>query len=331
MTLPSHHAPSGFRNPWPGSEQQGVSGLLKWMLTRSSARSASSPAYPEAPTIAASVGIPPDVTEDLTITWIGHSTFLIQCDGLNVLTDPMWSDRASPVWFAGPRRLVPPGLRLDDLPEIDITLLSHDHYDHLDDRTVRHLASRFPRMQWAAPLGVGSFLRSRGAASVTEFDWWQEREISDTTIGCTPAQHFSGRSPWDRNRTLWSGWTVAFPRARVFFAGDTGFHPEFGAIASRFGPFDMAILPIGAYEPRWFMRPVHMNPDDSVMAFTQLLANAANEHCVMVGSHWGTFRLTDEPVMEPPALTRQRWSTAGLPAERLWILGHGETRQFGPG
>ena len=323
----SHHDATGFQNPWPGSTPHGIGGLLKWMMTRSGgAATPSPPEHTTLPSSAISSKPPLDRSDKLAITWIGHSSFLLQCDGLNILTDPVWSARASPVSFIGPHRLVPPAIQFEQLPPIDITLVSHDHYDHLDDSTVRRLIDRFPSMKWLAPLRVGAFLRRRGAQDVTELDWWDRHEALGVTIGCTPAQHFSGRYPWNRNATLWCGWSLWFgDGTRLFFAGDTGLHPQFGEISRRLGPFDLAILPIGAYEPRWFMRPVHMSPEDSVTAFQHLTAGSARD-CVMVGSHWGTFRLTDEPVMEPPHLARQSWSQAGLPPDRLWILAHGETR-----
>lgn len=270
----------------------------------------------------------PTRSEPLALTWIGHSTFLIQCDGVNILTDPIWAERASPVSFAGPRRIVPAPIPLANLPPIDITLISHDHYDHLDDATARELIQRFPQMHWMAPLEVGRFLENRGALSVTEMDWWQESVIDGLTIGCTPAKHFSGRSPWNRNGTLWCGWTIAFDNARVYFAGDTALHPEFGNIATRFGPFDVAILPIGAYEPRWFMRAVHMTPEDSVEGFGHLLGQNGGAACIMAASHWGTFPLTDEPVMEPPYLAKAAWQRTGRQPENLWIFQHGETRRI---
>lgn len=327
---PPHHQRNGFRNPWPNSTPQGFRGVLKWMLKR--LQSAPAPISGDAAIPRLSiVTCPPRKSGQLAITWVGHSSFLIQCDDINVLTDPMWSARASPVAFAGPKRLVPPAIPLDELPAPHITLISHDHYDHLDDTTIRHLISSFPRMQWLAPLGVAHFLRKRGAAFVTELDWWEERVVEGIPIGCTPAQHFSGRYPWNRDSTLWCGWTLAFRNARVFFAGDTALHPEFGDIARRFGPFDMAILPIGAYEPRWFMQTVHMTPEDSVEAYRNLTAGQAGDRCVFVASHWGTFRLTDEPVMEPVRLTRETWSVANLPPEQLWIFSHGETRSKADG
>ena len=209
---------------------------------------------------------PDAVDSGLSLTWIGHSTFLIQSDGLTVLTDPIWSERASPVQFAGPRRHSQPGLEFDALPAIDAVFVSHDHYDHLVDSTVRRLAARDSHTQWIAPIGVGEFLRKRGAANVAEMDWWESRKFERIAVDCTPAQHFSGRYPWNRNGTLWVGWVIGLGGKRVLFGGDTGLHPEFANIARRFGPLHAAILPIGAYEPRWFMQPVHMNPDDATEA-----------------------------------------------------------------
>lgn len=325
MSVPAHHDPNGgFRNPWPGSGLHGVGGLLKWMLTRSK----QDPATAAHLTKEASEGLPPDVSDALSVTWVGHSSFLIQFGRMNILTDPIWSNRASPIGFTGPKRLVPPGIALEALPRIDVTVLSHDHYDHLDDKTVRRLVARFPEMTWLTPVGVGDFVGKRGAASVRELDWWEETSVASASLACTPAQHFSGRYPWNRNATLWCGWTIRIGETAVFFAGDTGLHPEFGKIAQRFGPFDMSILPIGAYDPRWFMHTVHMDPQEAVFAFQALDAIHPQHSGVMVGSHWGTFRLTDEPVDEPPIVARQAWATAKLPSGNLWILAHGESRRL---
>jgi N-acyl-phosphatidylethanolamine-hydrolysing phospholipase D len=255
----------------------------------------------------------------ITATWVGHSTLLLQLGGVNVLTDPMWSARASPFRFAGPRRWVPPGVELHDLPPIDLVLQSHNHYDHLDDRTVRALARAHPQASWLVPLGLGAFMGQRGARNVIECDWWQEAAVGSIRITCVPAQHFSGRALVDRGDTLWCGWALATGVRRVFFAGDTGYHPEFPLIAERCGPFDLAFLPIGAYEPRWFMRYLHMNPEEAVDAFRVLRART------MVPIHWGTFKLTDEAMDEPPLRARAAWTAAGLPPGAYRQLAHGET------
>jgi N-acyl-phosphatidylethanolamine-hydrolysing phospholipase D len=249
--------------------------------------------------------------------------------GLNILIDPVWSDRASPVQFAGPRRWVPPAIEFDRLPPIDAVVLSHDHYDHLDAGTITRIARRYPAIVWHAPLGVGAFLRNRGAREVVERDWWQESEIGSLRLTCVPAQHFSGRTLGRRNDTLWSGWTFRSPHHTVFFAGDTALHPEFGTIAKRCGPFDLAILPIGAYEPRWFMGSVHMNPEDCMKAFGQLVAAQNGRRLRMAAAHWGTFKLTDEPMDEPPAKMRDQWREAGRDTNDLWIMRPGETRRIG--
>ena len=327
---PSHHAAAGrFRNPWPNGALQRFSGVLRWQLDR---LTKPLPAQPD-PSVFRSVTpafARPRASEDrVVITWVGHASFLLQIGGLNVLTDPVWSERASPVAFAGPRRWVPPGIALDALPPIDVVLISHNHYDHLDDATVRRLAANEPGARWMVPLGLAPFLRARGAQQVLELDWWQEKGVDGVVIGCTPAQHFSARGFGDRNRTLWCGWALASVARRVYFAGDTGYHPSFGAIADRFGPFQAALLPIGAYEPRWFMRPVHLNPEEAVQAFRDLVAArrpATGRPAVMVPMHWGTFKLTDEPMDEPPVRVARAWGAAGLALEDLWVLAHGESR-----
>lgn len=322
VPLPSHHRQAGgFRNPWPASQPQGARGVLKWILSRR--REASSDGVAPSPLTAA---IAPNAGDPgLSLTWIGHSTFLIQSDGLSVLTDPIWSERASPVQFAGPRRYSRPGLEFDALPAIDAVFLSHDHYDHLDDSTVRRLVARYPRTQWIAPIGVGGFVRKRGAANVAELDWWESRKFGRIAVDCTPAQHFSGRYPWNRNATLWAGWVIGLGDKRVLFGGDTGLHPEFANITQRFGPLHAAILPIGAYEPRWFMQPVHMNPEDATDAYLKISQSDGSGGCICVPSHWGTFRLTDEPLDEPPKRLLSAWTTAALPESRLRLLNPGET------
>jgi N-acyl-phosphatidylethanolamine-hydrolysing phospholipase D len=322
-----HHTQNGkFRNPW-GLVESRFAGLLKWRWNRvrhplppdDGARS-----LRRAPS---SVRVPRAAANEIAITWVGHSTLLVQLGPLNILTDPVWSDRASPWRSAGPRRLVPAALPIEELPPIDIVLLSHNHYDHLDAWTVRALVASQPDAQWVVPLRLGGLVRSLGVRYITELDWWDERPVKDATVACTPARHFSARTPFDRNRTLWCGFAVAASAGRFFYAGDTGLHPEFARIGERFGPFVVSAIPIGAYEPRWFMQPVHVNPDDALTAFRALHAHhGVARNAVMVGIHWGTFRLTDEPILEPPRLTRDAWKRAMLPDGNLWILAHGETR-----
>ena len=263
--------------------------------------------------------------DSVTATWIGHTTVLVQIGGLNILTDPIWGARASPLPFAGPKRRTAPGIDFDSLPIIDVILISHDHYDHLDSGTVRRLASTFPAAVWRAPIGVATFLRDRGAADVREMTWHDTDRVCDTEITCVPAQHFSGRGLLNRNQTLWCGWVVRAGRRSIFFAGDSAFNPSFARIGSNYGPFDLALMPIGAYDPRWFMRPVHMDPEECVEA-VRMLSHDAVSVPVVLATHWGTFKLTDEPLAEPPARMKNAWRTAALPAGKLWILALGETR-----
>ena len=328
MRVPAHHRPGGgFRNPWPSAEMHGFLDFLKWSLVERRRNPRRPDPDPSVFTTVAPAYIVPRGAPDLfTITWIGHTSFLIQIAGLNVLTDPVWSARASPVQFAGPRRWVPAAVDFDRLPPIDAVILSHDHYDHLDSSTVSRLAERYPAAVWYVPLGVGDFLRRRGARDVIERDWWEECVLGALRLTCLPAQHFSGRTLGNRNSTLWCGWALRTDGHSLFFAGDTALHPEYRSIAARCGPFDVAILPIGAYDPRWFMGSVHMSPEDCLDAVGQLEAGQNGQRLVMTAAHWGTFKLTDEPMDEPPARMREGWRAAGRDRKDLWIMQHGETR-----
>jgi N-acyl-phosphatidylethanolamine-hydrolysing phospholipase D len=279
--------------------------------------------------VASSVRAPRGVPNEIAITWVGHSTLLVQLGASNLLTDPVWSERASPWRFLGPRRLVSPALPLGGLPPIDCVLLSHNHYDHLDAWSVRALAESQPGARWIVPLRLGPLVRSLGVSDVTELEWWQDLRVGDATIACTPARHFSARTPFDRNRTLWCGFAVSTSSGRFYYAGDTGMHPEFTRIGERYGPFQVSAIPIGAYEPRWFMQAVHLNPTDAIEAFRSIhQPHRSLARSVMLGVHWGTFRLTDEPILEPPQRTRDAWARAQLPTDNLWILSHGETRSM---
>lgn len=302
-------------------------GLLKWRWDR--LRHPLPPDHGAASLTLAtpSVRHPAAPPHEISVTWVGHSTLLMQVAGVNVLTDPMWGESASPFRLVRVPRLVAPGLPFERLPRIDAVLLSHNHYDHLDAPTVRRLAGEHAGAQWFVPLRLGKKVRSYGVTHVTELDWWEEARVRSVTVTSTPARHFSARTPFDRNRTLWCGFALRAEACRVFYAGDTGFHPEFPRIGEQLGPFDLSALPVGAYEPRWFMNPVHMNPDEAVEAFLSLHApHETTLEGTMVGVHWGTFRLTDEPLLEPPRRTMAAWDRRSLPRENLWLLAHGETR-----
>jgi N-acyl-phosphatidylethanolamine-hydrolysing phospholipase D len=262
---------------------------------------------------------PASLTDRPTLTWIGHSTLLVRMESVAFLTDPMFSGRAGPGGPVGPPRLVPPGIALASLPPVRFALLSHDHYDHADVESVRALAARGVR--FLVPLGLGDWVRQAGGQA-TELDWWQEVEIDGLRIHCVPAQHFSGRSLRDTGRRLWAGWVVAGPTRRFYYAGDTGYSPELAAIGERLGPFDLAAVPIGAYRPAEIMRVVHTTPEEALRLATELGARR------VVGVHYGTFDLADEPLDEPPHRFRAEADRRGLSPERAWLLKVGETREW---
>ena len=328
VTSAMHHTQEGrFRNPWPGPTEHGFGSMLRWMFDR--ARQGRFGAASRGASLAQcnpEIRQPRASANECRVTWIGHSTFLLQMGGLNILTDPMWGDRASPVPFAGPRRLMPPGVALDALPPIDLVLQSHDHYDHYDIGTVRELAKRFPQAAWCVPLGVGALARAHGATAIIECDWYDSATVGTAQVTCVPARHFSGRSLTGRNCTLWCGWVITIGGFRVYFAGDTALHPDFARIAEQCGPFHAVLMPIGAYDPRWFMRPVHLDPEEAVDAYEAMAASQSDSPPVMIAMHWGTFALTDEPVDEPPVRLRARWSAGGHTPSQLWVLAPGETR-----
>jgi L-ascorbate metabolism protein UlaG (beta-lactamase superfamily) len=252
------------------------------------------------------------------VTFIGHATFLIQTAAGNILTDPMYSQRASPVTWAGPQRVRQPGVRFDDLPPISTVLLSHNHYDHCDLPTLRRLAQRFDPVV-VTPLGNGPLVRSAGIRRIVELDWWQETTIGTVPIGLTPAHHFSARTPFDKNRALWGGFILMTNHARIFFAGDTAYGNFFSDIRQRLGPIDLALLPIGAYEPRWFMQLVHMNPAEAVQAHLDL------EAAQSIAMHFGTFQLTTEGIDEPARALDEACRDRSVPLSRFRILDVGES------
>jgi L-ascorbate metabolism protein UlaG (beta-lactamase superfamily) len=225
----------------------------------------------------------------LRITAVGHATFLIQIDGLNILTDPIWSDRCSPVSWIGPKRHKQPGIRFEDLPQIDVVLVSHNHYDHLDLPTLKRLAKRGVRRAFV-PLGNLDLVRSTGIPKVEELDWWQSTTLSeDVTVTLVPAQHFSSRSLWDRNETLWGGFVVSGPSGNIYFAGDTGYSPHFREIARRFSPVRVAILPISPFQPRQSNEPPrvshHMGPLEAIPAHKDLNPQ------ISIAAHFQVFQL----------------------------------------
>ena len=320
---------SRYENPWPTRPPAGHANVVRWALAHRFRRS------PDPAVSVVPLGTPrfpgrsrPD---DVIVTWLGHSTVLVQIGGLNVLTDPVWAERASPLRFAGPRRRLPAAIAIEQLPSIDAVVISHNHYDHLDLGAVRQIATRFPDAAWLTPVGVGDLVSRAGARRVVQKEWWEDHRLGAVRFTCVPAQHSSGRGVRDRNRSLWCGWTIVAednPRRSVYFAGDTAYCPVFVEIASRLGPFDVCLLPIGAFEPRWYMQYVHMTPEEAVRAFSDL-TSAGKAESLFVPIHWGTFRIADDALDEAPRRLRAEWLAKKLAADSLAFLAHGETRRCG--
>jgi L-ascorbate metabolism protein UlaG (beta-lactamase superfamily) len=249
------------------------------------------------------------------LTWIGHATFLLRLAGKLIATDPVWSRRLHTV-----ARRSAPGVALEHAPRIDVVTVSHDHYDHLDLPTLRRIG---PEATYVVPKDVGPLLRDAGLPKVVELAWWETWRDGDLAVTLVPAQHWSMRTPWDRNARLWGGFVYASPEGVAYHAGDTAFSEQVTrAIRARCPRIDWAMLPIGAYEPTWFMQAQHMGPEEAGRTFELL---EAERLCAM---HWGTFVLTDEPLGEPPERLRAWFEERGLPEERRWILDVGETRRL---
>jgi N-acyl-phosphatidylethanolamine-hydrolysing phospholipase D len=309
-----HHAGQGFRN-LDASYSYSMLDRTSRMLRRlgQAARPRGEPLEAQANDGAAlrANGI------EATATWVGHSTFLIQLEGVNVLTDPHWGHRASPVSFAGPRRLVPPALRFEDLPPIHAVVISHDHYDHLDAGTIGRIARAHDAV-FVVALGMKPLLIDMGARDVVELDWWESAELRGLTFVCTPAQHSSGRTWNDQNRRLWSSWVVVGKAKRLFFAGDTGYFAGFREIGERLGPFELTAVPIGGYSAYVAGHPNHVNPEEAVQVFEDVRGK------LLVPMHWGTFEMNSEPFAEPPGRLLQEARRRGLEA-RMKVLAPGET------
>ena len=317
---PTHHVEGGFRNTDPDFHRP--SGWTRWnFVVRRLLATAIAPRAFDAPRIVNDGAALRAGLVNPSITWVGHSTLLVQLDGLNFLTDPNWGARASPVSWGGPSRLSPPGLAFEDLPRIDVVIISHDHYDHLDLGTVKRLAETHNPL-FIVPLGLKAWFGDNGMSRVEELDWWQEHDYRGVRFVCVPAQHFSQRTLWDGNRRLWASWAVLSHERRLYFSGDTGYFAGFKEAGQRLGPFDLAALPIGAYVPPVIMKAVHVTPEEAVQAFVDLNAR------VLVGIHWGTFDLAEEPLDEPPGRMLAEARHRGIDSERAWILKIGETRRW---
>ena len=277
-----------FFNPWGLEPTKGYSDVIKWAFTREPGKWDEMP-LPAPGTIPAS-----REEEGWVITFVNHATLLLQADGKNILFDPIWSERTSPVSFLGPKRQIPPGVAFDELPPIDLVIYSHNHYDHLDVPTLKKLlAAHDPA--FIVPLGVDLFLEKYGAKKVKALDWWEKTIWENIPIHAIPARHFSGRGLLDRDKSLWAGFTLALAGGRVYFAGDTGYAPFFKDIPQRIGPIKLAMVPVGAFKPRWFMSPVHTDPEEGVQIFEDVQA----EYGIPI--HFGTFPLADEAQGEAEA------------------------------
>jgi L-ascorbate metabolism protein UlaG (beta-lactamase superfamily) len=326
-----HHRPDGFNNRFIDNFDPGQPSFWRWQWERW--RHPPPPSRPDrvpvsVPDAAARAALKAP-TADATVTWLGHSTVLWRVAGLNVLTDPHLTRRASPVGFAGPAREVPMPIGLDDLPRVDVVLISHNHYDHLDRGTVRALAAQAggPPL-FVVPLGVDRWMRDEGITTVQRMDWWDTHRLDapagDVLLHFVPAQHWSSRSPWDRSATLWGGFVlqarVAGAPLSMYYAGDTGWSADFAEIGARFGGFDFAQIPVGCYLPRWFMSAQHVNEAEAVRIHQAVRSRLS------IGVHWGTFRLCDDPIEAPLDGLPAARAAAGVPADAFVLPAIGETR-----
>jgi L-ascorbate metabolism protein UlaG (beta-lactamase superfamily) len=317
-----HHTPSGFRNT-ADTPQKTTAEFFRWQRER---RDLVIP-----PPLADLSAVAPDLQyihgnrSEFAVTWIGHATALVQLGGINFLTDPHFSERASPVQFMGPKRWQRAGLSVSELPHIDVVLQSHNHYDHLDAGSVAALKQqRGGAPLFLVPLGLDRWIEGAGVKSVRKMDWWDRIDVKGATVTFVPAQHWSRRTLADTNTTLWGGFVVQAAGRSFYFAGDTGHGPDFREIGARFGGFDLSLLPIGAYEPRWFMKSAHVNPEEAVKIHREVRSRRT------VAIHWGTFPLTDEPLDRPLtdlAVARARHK---LHAGEFVTLRHGETLKLHP-
>ena len=307
-------AAARFTNPWP-ARVPGLKDVLRWKLGFGNPRRPDFPAALAAAPWQALTrcqlhGMPP---HGWRVSWLGHASFLLSGCGVHLLVDPIFSDYCGPLRLLSLRRKVPPPCRLDELPRVTAVLLTHTHYDHCDLPTLRALGNHTPLI---VPEGHAGWFAGAGFLSVTPVAWWQRAEIAPgVTVTATPAQHFTARSLTDRNRGHWCGWCVAGGGVKLWHSGDSGYCPAFREIGNRLGPLDFGMIGIGAYQPRWFMQPLHMAPGEAVQAFQDSACRHAS------AMHWGTFQLSDEPLGEPPLLLARELLERGVAAERF-VAGH---------
>jgi L-ascorbate metabolism protein UlaG (beta-lactamase superfamily) len=307
-----HYDGERFHNPDRVAPNGNLGTFLRWQLSEARAE------WPESVAVTPAKPAPRIEGEAMVATVVGHAGVLVQTAGLNILTDPVYSQRVSPFAFIGPKRVRAPGVRFEDLPKIDVILVSHNHYDHLDLDTLQRLWAR-DRPVIVTPLGNDTLLARRGIAAVAR-DWGESVGIAPgVTVTVERVQHWSTRWRYDANRALWGGFTVATPGGSIYFGGDCGYSSAFAATAAARGPYRLALIPVGAYEPRWFMKPQHMDPDDAVRAFRDLRA----EHAI--GIHWGVWQLTNEAIDAPPKDLAKALEAAGIDAARFPALEPGQS------
>lgn len=322
-----HHRPDGFTNTDGSRIDKSIGQLWRWIRENLGSGLPKPPqthvqGYDGFEVLTPDTAWLTDNRQQVSFTWLGHASILLQSGGLNILLDPILSQRASPVQWAGPKRKVPPPLTVEELPPIDAVLISHNHYDHMDAGTLLGIAQRFPSAQFIVPLGNERWFQQQGISQVRGLDWWESVTIGATAFHCLPARHWSVRNFADRNENLWSGWAVINPSHRFFFAGDTGYSDDFKIIGERLGPFDLTALPVGAYAPRWFMQDQHIGPEEAVRIHRELKAKQS------IGVHWGTFELSLESLDEPIGAVKQAADKAGLADHEFRMIRHGETIRY---
>jgi L-ascorbate metabolism protein UlaG (beta-lactamase superfamily) len=314
----AHHTEGGFRNPDPKFEDTGFLKLTTWRFRLLG--QAFDKSQIDIPRLYNDGNILRS-QKPYSVTWIGQSTVLLQIEGKNILTDPVWSTRIGPIRWTGAPRISEPGISLERLPPIDIVLISHNQYDHLDEATILKLAEN-RNTRFFVPLRLRDWFEDLGISNIMELDWWEGVTFKDLKIVCTPAQFFSGRFLTDKNKTLWSSWVILSKSRKLFYCGDTGLFDGLAEIGKKFGPFDLSILPIGGYLPQDLMKSISLTPENALKASALLRSKK------MLAIHWGTFKLTDEPIEEPPRRLREAAGRQELPLENYWIFMIGETREW---
>lgn len=319
---PAPQGPDGFRNNYPHADKGSI-WAWQWERLRKGLPKAPEGGW-KLPFVKTDPVALAAATNNPSVTWIGHATMLVRLAGKNVIFDPNFSERASPVSFAGPKRIVALPIDIPELPRIDVVMISHNHYDHLDADSVQRLAaSPHGSPLFLVPKGLAAWFKERGITRVNEYDWWEEMREGPLRITFVPVQHWSRRGLSDTNQSLWGGWIVEGEGLRIIHTGDTGYSPDFKDIGQRLGPFDMAFIPIGAYAPRWFMKIMHVDVPEAVQIRADLRAERA------IGMHWGTFEtLADEPLDEPPVILKRMRAERGLTEAQFDVLKIGETRSL---